>query len=133
MYLRKGGIKKMELLGSGFLITREDSIYFNQIKGKSINGFFENDQLSRVEVDGNGESLSYLKNEEEIVGQNRVVSSRIVIFFKDKKIDRISFLKDPDSKLTPLKDLGDKDLYLDGFKWLGDKRPQSRETLGIWK
>lgn len=133
IFLKKGGIRKMELHGSGFLITREDSTYYNQIKGKRIEGFFDNDQLSRVEVDGNGESVSYLKDEEEFIGQNKVLSSRIQIYFKDKKIDRITFLKDPDSKLTPMKDLGEKDLYLDGFKWLGDKRPQSRETLGVWK
>jgi lipopolysaccharide export system protein LptA len=131
--LKKGGIRQMDLKGSGFLITREDSIHYNQIKGKRITGFFENDQLSRVEVDGNGESLSYLKNEEDIIGQNKVLSSRIQIYFKDKKIDRISFVKDPDSKLVPMNDLVEKDLYLDGFRWLGDKRPLSREVLGIWK
>jgi hypothetical protein len=133
IFLSSEGISKMELQNSGFLITRVDSLYFNQIKGKTITGYFLNDQLNQVVVDGNGECLFYPKDDESIIGQHKSLSSKILIYLKEGKIDRISFITDPDSRLTPLKDLGPKDLYLEAFKWMGDKRPVDREDIRSWK
>ena len=133
VFLGDKGIDRMEMNGSGFMVTREDSTLYNQIKGKEIIGFFQSDQLHHVEVSGNGESLFYPKDGLQIIGQNKSLSSSIRISFVDGKIDRIAFITDPDSKLTPLKDLGANDLYLEGFKWLEDKRPKTRDDIRTWK
>jgi len=131
--LGQKGIDRMEMRSGGFMITREDSTMYNQIKGKKITGFFKSDQLQRVDVTGNGESLFYPKDGTQVIGQNKALSSNIRISFINGKIDRIAFITDPDSKLTPLKDLGVKDLYLEGFKWLDEKRPRSRQDIRVWK
>jgi hypothetical protein len=123
----------MEMNSNGFMATREDSIYYNQIKGKKITGFFRDDELHHVDVAGNGESVFYPKDGPQFIGQNKALSSNIRIYFADRKIDRIAFIKDPDSRLTPLKDLGSSDLYLEGFKWQEDKRPKTREDIRVWK
>lgn len=127
------GIDRMEMRSGGFMATREDSTMYNQIKGKEITGFFQSDQLHHVKVTGNGESLFYPKDGEQIIGQNKAVSSNILIYFKEGKIDRIAFIAGPDSKLTPLKDVGVNDLYLEGFNWQGDKRPGNRNDIRVWK
>ena len=131
--LGQKGIDRMEMRSGGFMITREDSTMYNQIKGKEIIGFFKSDELHHVEVTGNGESLFYPKDGTEVIGQNKALSSNIRIYFTDGKIDRIAFITDPDSKLTPLKDLGATDLYLEGFMWLDDKRPKNRNDIRVWK
>jgi lipopolysaccharide export system protein LptA len=133
IFLSDEGIDKMELQNGGFLITQEDTLNYNQIKGKIITGYFVDDELHRVDVTGNGECLFYPKDGEEIIGQNKTLCSNILIYFKDKKIDHISFVTDPDNKLTPLKDLGSNDRYLEGFNWLGEKRPSDREAIRVWK
>lgn len=133
IFLTGKGINRMEMNSKGFMSTKEDSTYFNQIKGKKITGFFRDDQLYLVDVTGNGESLIYPKDGPQFIGQNRALSSNIQIYFLDRKIDRIAFIKDPDSKLTPLKDLGNSDLYLEGFKWQEEKRPKTREDIRVWK
>ncbi len=126
-------IEQMELKSGGFMITQEDSIKFNQIKGKEIIGYFVSDQLNHVDVTGNGESLFYPKDGEQFIGQNKVLSSIIKIYFISGKVDRIASITDPDSRLTPIKDLTEKDLYLEGFKWQGDKRPLTRDDIRVWK
>jgi len=131
--LGEKGIDRMEMKSGGFMVQREDSTKYNQIKGKTIIGFFKSDQLQRVEVTGNGESLFYPKDGLQFIGHNKSLSSTIRIIFVKGKIDQISFITDPDSKLTPLKDLGAKDLYLDGFMWLDEKRPKSRQDIRVWK
>jgi hypothetical protein len=127
------GIDRMELLSNGFMITREDSTLYNQIKGKFITGFFKSDKLNHVEVTGNGESLFYPKDGLDIIGQFKSVSSNIMIYFLEGKIDRISLITGPDSKLTPLKDLGAGDLYLPGFLWHDELRPKNRNEISVWK
>ncbi|MFO7615928.1 MAG: OstA-like protein [Bacteroidales bacterium] len=133
IYLFDDGIERMVLSRSALLITREDSLYYNQIKGKEITGFFTNDELSRVVVTGNGESLFYPKDGEEIIGLYKAVSSSITIILSDGKIKKISFIKEPDSKMLPIKGLTDADRFLEGFRWLGDKRPVDREDIRNWK
>ena len=131
--LGKKGIDRMEMKSGGFMIGREDSTKFNQIKGKKITGFFKSDKLHHVLVTGNGESLIYPKDGMQVIGLNKALSSTIQISFKDGKIDRIAFITDPDSKLTPLKDLKTSDLYLEGFKWSDEKRPKNRYDIRVWK
>jgi lipopolysaccharide export system protein LptA len=133
IYLKEKGIDHLDLKSKGFMVTREDSTLYNQIKGKMIRGFFKDDKLDRIVVTGNRESLFYPKDGEQIIGQNKAVSSSIRIAFAEKRIDKIDFLTDPDSKLTPIKDLGIKDMYLEGFLWLEDKRPITREDIRVWK
>jgi lipopolysaccharide export system protein LptA len=133
IYLGLKGIDRMELSSNGFMVTREDSTMYNQIKGKKITGFFKSDQLHHVEVKGNGESLFYPKDGDKVIGQNKALSSTILISFITGKIDRIAFITDPDSKLTPIKDLKPNDLFLEGFIWMEEKRPKSRNDIRIWK
>lgn len=133
VYLDDKGIKRMEMKTKGFMVSREDSTFYNQIKGKTIKGHFRNDKLDHIDVTGNGESIFYPKDGDQIIGQNKVLSSNIRIYFKDEKIDRIASIIDPDSKLTPIKNLGNNDFYLDGFIWHEKKRPITREDIRTWK
>ena len=131
--LKEGGIHHMTMFGSGFLITREGEGLFNQIKGKKIVGWFSNDELSWVDVTGNGESLFYPKDDEDIIGLNHAVCSNIHLYFKEGKIDRIALISDPDPRLIPMKDATEKDKYLEGFRWLEEFRPQNSQDIRLWK
>ncbi|MDD2813874.1 MAG: OstA-like protein [Bacteroidales bacterium] len=133
IFLVDDGIGHMVLNRSAFLITREDSLYYNQIKGKKIIGYFSDGKLSHVDVTGNGESLFYPKDGEEIIGLYKAVSSSIAIRLLDGKINKISFLVDPDSKLLPIKGLTQNERFLEGFLWLGNKRPFDRQDVSNWK
>ena len=133
VYLGKKGIDRMEMRNRGFMVTWQDSTYYDQIKGKKIVGFFASDKLNRVEVTGNGESWFYPKDGDQFIGQNRNISSNYRINFLNGKVDKISFIGAPDSKLIPMKDLKESDMYLEGFKWSDDKRPKSRDDIRVWK
>jgi len=131
--LGEEGVDYMEMKEMGFLITELDSLHYNQIKGKTVKGFFVDNKLSRVEVNGNGESLFYPENEDGKIGLNKAVCSDIVLVFLDGKIDVVKFLTDPDSQLTPLKQVTEADKTLEGFNWQGAIRPKSRYDVFEWK
>jgi lipopolysaccharide export system protein LptA len=120
---------ELHLRNNGFIISKLDSGRFDQIKGKLMTGFVVNNELSRIEVNGNGQTLYYARQEEEIIGLNRVESSRISIRFREGKIFRIAFLQAPEGLLKPLFALTEEEKTLSGFEWKINLRPLSRHDV----
>jgi len=120
---------ELRLRNNGFIISKLDSGRFDQIKGKQMTGFVVNNELNRIEVNGNGQTLYYARQEEEIIGLNRVESSRISIRFREGKIFRIAFLQAPEGLLKPLFALTEEEKTLSGFEWKINLRPLSRHDV----
>jgi len=102
---------------------------FDQIKGKDMVGYVINNKLNNIEVNGNGQTLWYAKEKEEIIGLNRAESSKISIRFREGKIYSISFLNSPEGELKPLTELSEGDKELKGFDWKIYLRPLSKYDI----
>jgi len=120
------GPDEMRLRNNSFIISKQDSGKFDQIKGKNMVGYIVDNKLDRINVDGNGQTLYYAREDEKIIGLNRAESSNISIKFKDGKIDRIAFLKSPEGVLKPMFELTAEEKKLSGFDWKVSQRPLSR-------
>ena len=130
VYTKKNRVYRANMYKNSFLLTREDSLRYSQVKGRNMVGSFKDNELYLVDVNGNGESIYYVKDEKKAyIGANRIVSSNIRINVKERKINRINFIKDPDAKLTPILKADPKELILQGFKWREGERPASVEDL----
>lgn len=117
---------EMHLTNNSFIISKQDSGRFDQIKGKNMVGYIVNNQLDRINVDGNGQTLYYAREKEQMIGLNRAESSNISIKFKDGRIHRIAFLRDPEGELKPMFELSEEEKKLSGFEWKIDQRPLSK-------
>jgi hypothetical protein len=102
---------------------------FDQVKGKKMTGYIINEELDKIYVDGNGQTLYYARDKENIIGLNRAESGKLAIKFKEGKIFRISFIGQPEGKLTPIPQLSDDQRRLSGFDWKDSIRPLSREDI----
>jgi lipopolysaccharide export system protein LptA len=120
---------ELHLNNNGFIISKLDSGRFDQIKGKLMIGYVVNNELNKIDVNGSGQTLYYARQDEEIIGLNRVESSRISIHFKEGKIFRISFLQAPEGILKPLFALTEEEKTLSGFEWKINLRPLSRHDV----
>ena len=109
-----------------------DAQHYNQIKGKTVTGYFSDNKLARVDVSGNSECLFYPEDDKGRIGLNKAVSSETRILFKDGKIDEVKFIVDPDPILTPMKDIKPSDMTLEGFTWLSILRPKNKDDIYIW-
>ena len=121
--------KTMYLYQSSFIINIEDTTKYNQIKGKNMICHFRNNQLYRIDVNGNGQTVYYPKDKEKLIGANKAECSNLILYFKDGEINTISFLNNPDAVLYPLEDAPLNELLLKGFKWLDKLRPQDKEDI----
>jgi len=120
---------ELHLTRNSFIISKQDSNMFDQIKGKEMVGYIINNKLNNIEVNGNGQTLYYARENEEIIGLNKAESSKISIRFKDGKINTISFLKAPDGELKPLFELKEEEKKLSGFDWKIYLRPLSKYDI----
>ncbi len=120
---------ELHLRGNGFIISKLDSGRYDQIKGKEMTGYVVNNELSKIDVNGNGQTLYYARQEEEIIGLNRVESSKISIRFKEGKAFRISFLQATEGLLKPLFELTEEEKTLSGFDWKISQRPMSKHDV----
>jgi len=130
MRLRNQQIDRIFLHGNVFIVNISDGQFFNQIKGKYIEAVFRNNELRRMDVSGNAETIYYVKDDEGgYVGVNQTVSSEIVLYFGANEVEQIKLFKQPDSSMTPMQQADHSQLRLPGFKWLTEQRPKSRMDL----
>lgn len=128
-----GQLDRMELKGVAFVTSMKDSLRFDQMRGKEMTGFFKDNQLVRIDVNGNGQTIYYADEQGIIVGANKTISSSLSILLKDNKIRRIIYTSQPDGTYFPLELFPESEMKLSDFKWYADWRPLRWQDVFIWK
>jgi lipopolysaccharide export system protein LptA len=125
-------MRSIELFGTAFIASQEDSLRFNQVRGKYMKGFFRNNDLYRVNVIGNGQTIYYAKEDKKLKAVNRADCTDLHIFLKNNQMDRITFVTKPDATLFPLDKIDIKELKLKDFSWRSHLRPTSQKDIFTW-
>lgn len=118
-----------------FLISQDsiDPQYFNQIKGNTMVGWFIDNDLRKLNVTGNSETVYFLWEEDKTpVGMTRISAEDMVMFLKDNKLETITYKKEPKAKLYPPSQIPADQLKINGFLWLIERRPKKKEDIFIW-
>ena len=126
-------LDNMTMFPNAFIVNIEkgDSSHFNQIAGKLMRGFFKDDKLSRMYINGNAESIYFSRDsvKQTVTGMERSLSSRMRVDFKDNKATNLSFYTKPENKYGPLEKFKEDDKVLKGFIWKPKERPASKEAI----
>jgi len=130
IHMKNKTIDRMYMFSNAF-ITSEDSLKnYNQVKGRDMTAYFINGDISRVNVNGNGESLYFaLEGDSVLTGVNKAICSDMVLKFGENKLKMISFLIQPDASFIPPHELQEGDRRLEGFSWLAALRPTKQDVL----
>jgi lipopolysaccharide export system protein LptA len=129
----KSQIDSMVLYSNAFIISRDDTNKYNQVKGRDMVGFFNNNQLYKIKVKGNSETIYFGREEDgSLIGITRIYASDMLIFVENNQIVTITYIVEPKSVTYPEKDISPHDLKLKGFKWIEDKRPVTRFDIFRW-
>jgi len=131
LQLKNKKFDNIELFPNAFVVNIEkgDSTHFNQSAGKKMRGFFNNDKLERLFIDGNAETIYFSRDSGKVSGMQRSLSSRIRINFKDSKLTDVTFLAKPEHRYGPLDKFTEDDKILKGFLWKPKERPASKEEI----
>jgi lipopolysaccharide export system protein LptA len=125
-------IKELKMISSSFISSKVDSAKFNQIRGKNMTGFFNNNELVKMNVEGNGQTIYYIPEGKNIIGVNKAESSDLMIYVSDRKIKKLVFLTKPEGTMYPLDKVPPEEIKLKGFKWYGLSRPKVKEDIFKW-
>lgn len=129
IWTRNKQLYQLHMQQLAFIINQEDSVKFNQIKGKTMVCHFRNNELSKIVVNGNGQTVYYAKDKDQLIGVNTAQSSDMVITVKQNKPDVIRFITKPTAVLYPLETAPKEELILKDFKWLKSSRPKDRNDI----
>lgn len=134
MFVSQNRIDSMRLFNLAFIISRDSTESFNQIKGRQMTAFFHDNELYRIRVDGNAETIYFVREETgELIGINKSVSSAMVIGIEENQIRKTYYIGQPDATMFPEKDLPAQERLLRDFKWLEEFRPKDRHEIFIWQ
>ncbi len=130
MLIQNKALTEIQMYSNGFIVNEDDSLIYNQIKGRNIFGYFVDDELKRINAIGNGESVYFGKDDAgNYIGVNKMLCSEILIYLNNKKFHRITFKNTPTSEFHPMQKIIVTDFELKDFKWEYGDRPQSVEDL----
>ncbi len=125
-------IDSLIMYNSAFIISRDTIEGFNQIKGKDMVGYFRNGELVRVRVDGNAQTIYWVREEDgNLIGINLAVSSYMLIFMEESQVVGITYKQQPNEVMYPKPELPEAERKLRGFHWLEEWRPRQKEDIFI--
>ncbi len=126
-------VDRIHIQRSAMAVQKIDSLTFNQLSGKEMIAYIDNSELRRVHVNGNAETIYYPMDDADstIIGLNKTESSFVVMYLKDKKVDKIVMTSATSGVMYPLGQLIGGDIYLKNFFWLEKQRPTSSTAVLI--
>ncbi|HEX2922030.1 MAG TPA: OstA-like protein [Bacteroidales bacterium] len=131
LFTKNSKADKLELYNSAFITSQVDSARFNQIKGRSLTGYFKDNELNKVIIEGNGESLYFLIDNDKVAAVNHSKCAKIEALLKDGEVTDLTEFGTPEGILDPPDALKPGSVKLEGFSWLDSVRPKKKKDIFI--
>lgn len=132
LYTQNKKPKRMYVFENAISIGKVDSSgnYYNQVKGRTINGYFKDGSIEFMRAKGNAESVYYAQDEgNKFIGVNKATADIIDMYFEERKPQRVVFRSNLNGTSYPMRQVNHEELKLRGFKWLDALRPKSQYDL----
>ena len=116
-------VKYIKIPSCGFIASKDSLNDINQVKGNSVDIYFEDNRIDFVDVFGDVETIYFLNGDEGNVGVNNVTSENARMMFRSGEIDRFNFYVGVKSTLYPLEKAKEENKRLPGLRWRIDEKP----------
>ena len=115
------------------IISKEDSLNYNQIKGKNMIAYFEENNINRIDIKGNGQSIFIVEDEEsesnKKIGLNYTECTNLKLYFKNNQLESVNYETQPKSTTTPYSNIKEEERYLKGFNWREKEQPKNKNDI----
>ncbi|MBS1729896.1 MAG: hypothetical protein JSS67_03865 [Bacteroidetes bacterium] len=122
---------RLYVFNNAMVISKMADEFFNQVKGRTINGYFINGNMDYMRTRGSpAESIYYAQDDaDKFIGVNKSSADAYDIHFENKKPMRISGINDLKGMVYPMRQVNHIAIRLQGFQWLESLRPKSKYDL----
>ncbi len=115
---------------NAFAVNESGEELYNQLKGRRINAFFNNGEISTIRARGNAESIYYIiDNDSAYVAVNKLAGEMIELRMVDKELNEVAGLGEPQGRMTPIQQATDTERKLQQFEWMDKIRPKSKYDI----
>lgn len=125
IHMTNNRVSHMVMTDDAFIAAREDSLRFNQVSGRKITGFIRGNELHKIDVEGQAESIYYSREGMDLVGFNKSESNYLTIYMKDSQIEKLSMKPAALGHFHSMESLPYEEQFLRNFHWRSDLRPIS--------
>lgn len=123
-------IRELFMKGNAFIISLYEEPDYQQIKGTQMRGFFKNNDLEHMLVNGNAEAVYFIEDDKGAkTGINKSSSASMDLFFEESEVIAINMIGTPQGTIYPNKDLPAEQRKLSGFEWRGTVRPLNKYDI----
>ena len=131
--IKQKKINHMLLRPNPMIISKEDSLNYNQIKGKNMIAYFEENNINRIDIKGNGQSIFIVEDEEsesnKKIGLNYTEGTNLKLYFKNNQLESVNYETQPKSTTTPYSNIKEEERYLKGFNWREKEQPKNKNDI----
>ena len=131
MYTKNKKAERLYVFENGIIINKANDQMYNQIAGRTLNGYFKAGELDYVRAKGSpAESVFYPQdNDSAYIGMNRGKGDVIDIYFLNKEVNRVKFINQVDGTMYPLRQIPEDQRFLKNYKWQDKRRPKNKLEL----
>lgn len=121
------------IINQALTVEQKDTIHFNQVAGREMKFYFEGKDVRKADVIGNVQSIFYPEDEDSVMmGMNFIEASRLNLYRKDGKMERIVFITRPTGTFTPMLLIDPNKMKLENFVWFDYMRPLDKDDIFNW-
>jgi hypothetical protein len=133
-FMRENNIDSMILYGNGFIISKDTTDAYNQVKGRLITAYFVDNAIRKIVVNGNAESLYYIRNDDKsLIGIDKAVAALLYILIENNEFKSVTYINGSTATTYPEKEIAKPDLTLKGFKLQTHKKPTCKDDIFVWE
>lgn len=131
LYTKNKNPERLYVFDNGMVVNRSYKEFYNQISGKTINGYFKDGSIDYARVKGQkAESIYYVQDSDSAyVGMNNSTGDVIDIFFLKGELNKVKFVNDVHGTMYPMRQIPKDKRFLKNFEWLDKRRPKNKLEL----
>jgi hypothetical protein len=123
-------VDSLIMYNTAFIVSKDSTETYNQIRGKDMVGYFSNNELKKIRVDGNAQTVYYIREDDGyLIGINLAESSSMLIRLQDGDVRTINYQLQAEEVMFPELELPGEMRRLKGFNWQELFRPISKEDI----
>ena len=123
--------ERMYVFENGMVVNKTREGFYNQMAGKTMNGYFIGGKIDYMRVKGSqAESIYYMQDDDSAyIGMNRATGDVIDLYFKNEELKRVLFVNEVKGNMYPMRQIPGDQTELKNFKWLDQRRPKNKLEL----
>lgn len=128
LFMKNKQPEKIMVFENAMAISDAGMGYYNQVSGRTIDGFFVEGKINYLRCRGTqAESIYYgVDDNGKFFGVNIASSDVIDMYFTEGKPDKVVFRNKLEGTTYPMGQVNHTTLRVKGFKWLIEKRPKTK-------